>query len=83
MNMSGIYVPATIPLDELAEITDNFDVKCVIGEGPNGKVYHGVLKNGRPAAIKKLDTRNQAEQIISAQVGLNTVHINIPACIIV
>lgn len=68
MKMSQINVPVTIPLDELAEITDNFGVKCVIGEGPNGKVYHGVLKSGLAAAIKKLDPSNQADQVILAQV---------------
>lgn len=70
MNMLHDNVPVTIPLDELAEITDNFDVKFVIGEGSNGKVYHGVLKSGLAAAIKKLDSSNQADQVFLAQVWL-------------
>ncbi|XP_057804147.1 receptor like protein kinase S.2-like isoform X2 [Salvia miltiorrhiza] len=66
-------VPATIPLYELAEITDNFDVKCVIGEGSNGKVYHGVLKSGLAAAIKMLDSTNQGDQVLLAQVSAASI----------
>ncbi|KAG6401969.1 hypothetical protein SASPL_138837 [Salvia splendens] len=69
MDMLHNNVPATIPLDELAEITDDFDVKSLIGEGSSGKVYHGVLKSGLAAAIKKLDSSNQGEKVLLAQVS--------------
>ncbi|XP_042011678.1 putative receptor-like protein kinase At5g39000 isoform X1 [Salvia splendens] len=69
MDMMHNNVPATIPLDELAEITDDFDVKCVIGEGSSGKVYHGVLKSGLAAAIKKLNSSNQGQEVLLAQVS--------------
>ncbi|KAL1541957.1 non-specific serine/threonine protein kinase [Salvia divinorum] len=69
MDMLHNNVPATIPLDELAEITDDFDVKCVIGEGSSGKVYHGVLKSGLAAAIKKLNFSNQGDEVLLAKVS--------------
>ena len=68
MDMLHNNVPATIPLDELAEITDDFDVKSLIGEGSSGKVYHGVLKSGLAAAIKKLNSSNQGDKVLLAQV---------------
>ncbi|XP_047954427.1 putative receptor-like protein kinase At5g39000 isoform X2 [Salvia hispanica] len=69
MDMLHNNVPATIPLDELAEITDDFDVKSLIGEGSSGKVYHGVLKSGLAAAIKKLNSSNQGDKVLLAQVS--------------
>eukprot|EP00249_Psilotum_nudum_P020153 c27579_g2_i1 orf=295-1392(-) len=51
----------SIPLEELKEITDSFGPKSLIGEGSYGRVYHGVLRNGQAAAIKKLDINNQQE----------------------
>lgn len=50
-----------IPPDELKERTDNFGQKAFIGEGSFGPVYYGVLRNGRAAAIKKFDSKNQQE----------------------
>lgn len=40
----------------------------MIGEGSYGRVYHGVLKSGRAAAIKKLDSSKQPDREFSAQV---------------
>ena len=40
----------------------------MIGEGSYGRVYYGVLKHGRAAAIKKLDTSKQPDQELLAQV---------------
>lgn len=68
VSMLQINVSSPIPLDELVEITDNFDVKCVIGEGSYGNVYYGVLESGRAAAIKKLDSSNQEDQVFLEQV---------------
>ncbi|KAK1281399.1 Pto-interacting protein 1 [Acorus gramineus] len=62
-------VPA-IPVDELKEITDNFGTKALIGEGSYGRVYYGVLKSGRAAAIKKLDASKQPDQEFLAQVSM-------------
>ncbi|KAI3454372.1 hypothetical protein Pfo_011035 [Paulownia fortunei] len=69
VNMLRIAVPA-IPVDELKNITDNFGLNCFIGEGYYEKVYHGVLKSGQAAAIKKLDSSNQPEQEFLAQVSM-------------
>ena len=64
--------PITIPelsVDELKDITDNFGTKALIGEGAYGRVYHGVLRSGQAAAIKKLDSSKQPDQEFLAQVG--------------
>lgn len=65
--MQPIAVPA-IPVDELKDITDNFGSKSLIGEGSYGRVYHGVLKSGQAAAVKKLDSSKQPHQEFLAQV---------------
>ncbi|KAL0318617.1 UNVERIFIED_CONTAM: Pto-interacting protein 1 [Sesamum angustifolium] len=70
-NMSPVAVPA-IPLDELKDITDNFGLKSSLGEGMYGSVYHGVLKSGQAAAIKKLDSGNQPDQEFLAKVSLES-----------
>ena len=62
-----IAVPS-IPVDELREVTENFGSKALIGEGSYGRVYYGFLKNGRAAAIKKLDASKQPDQEFLAQV---------------
>lgn len=67
VKVQPIAVPA-ISVDELKEITDNFGNHELIGEGSYGRVYYGVLKNGRAAAIKKLDTSKQPDQELLAQV---------------
>ncbi len=38
--------------EELADITDQFDAKHVVGQGGYGKVYRGKLKDGQLVAIK-------------------------------
>ncbi|KAL8157867.1 pto-interacting protein 1-like [Apium graveolens] len=65
--------PITIPeltVDELKDITDNFGTKALIGEGAYGRVYHGVLRSGQAAAIKKLDSSKQPDQEFLAQVSI-------------
>ncbi|KAL0356350.1 UNVERIFIED_CONTAM: Pto-interacting protein 1 [Sesamum radiatum] len=37
-----------------------------------GSVYHGVLKSGQAAAIKKLDSRDQPDQEFLAKVSLES-----------
>ncbi|KAG6494622.1 pto-interacting protein 1-like [Zingiber officinale] len=64
-----IAVPA-IPLDEIREITQNFGDEALIGEGSFGRVYFGVLKNGRSTAVKKLDSSKQPDQEFLAQVSM-------------
>lgn len=67
VNILPIAVPA-IPVDELKDLTDNFGTKSLIGEGSYGRVYHGVLKSGPAAAIKKLDSSKQPDQEFLSQV---------------
>jgi pto-interacting protein 1 len=67
VKVQPIEVPA-IPVDELKEVTDNFGTNTLIGEGSYGRVYHGVLKSGQPAAIKKLDASKQPDEEFLAQV---------------
>jgi pto-interacting protein 1 len=65
--MQPIAVPA-IPVDELREVTKGFGDEALIGEGSFGRVYLGVLRNGRSAAVKKLDSNKQPDQEFLAQV---------------
>ncbi|GAB2282101.1 cleavage polyadenylation factor subunit pti1 [Dionaea muscipula] len=64
-----IAVPA-ITVDELKEVTDNFGTNALIGEGSYGRVYYGMLKNERAAAIKKLDASKQPDDEFLAQVSM-------------
>ncbi|KAL8151291.1 hypothetical protein V2J09_021099 [Rumex salicifolius] len=68
-----IYQPPAVPaisVDELKEITYNFGSKALIGEGSYGGVFHGVLKSGQAAAIKKLDSSKQPEKELLSQVSM-------------
>ncbi|XP_078443579.1 pto-interacting protein 1-like [Wolffia australiana] len=69
VRVQPIEVPS-VPLDELKRVTDNFGPSALIGEGSYGRVYHGRLKNGKEAAIKKLDDNKQPEHEFLAQVSM-------------
>ncbi|KAF5203844.1 kinase domain, partial [Thalictrum thalictroides] len=69
VKVQPIAVPS-ISVDELKEVTDNFGTKSLIGEGSYGRVYYGLLKSGRAAAIKKLDASKQSDQEFTAQVSM-------------
>ncbi|CAA7048129.1 unnamed protein product [Microthlaspi erraticum] len=64
-----IDVP-TIPVNELKDITDKFGSKALIGEGSYGRVFYGVLKSGKQAAIKKLETSKQPDQALLSQISI-------------
>ena len=68
--MQPIAVPA-IPVDEIREVTKGFGDEALIGEGSFGRVYFGVLRNGRSAAVKKLDSNKQPDQEFLAQVRIS------------
>ena len=67
MKVQPIAVP-TIPMDEIREVTKGFGDEALIGEGSFGRVYFGTLRNGRGAAIKKLDSSKQPDHELLAQV---------------
>ncbi|XP_019161485.1 PREDICTED: pto-interacting protein 1-like isoform X1 [Ipomoea nil] len=69
VKVQPIAIPA-IPIEDLREISDNFGTTSLIGEGSYGRVYYGDLKNGRAAAIKKLDASIQPEDEFLAQVSM-------------
>ncbi|CAI9767793.1 unnamed protein product [Fraxinus pennsylvanica] len=69
VNVQPIAVPS-IHGDELKEITDNFGSDSLIGKGIYGLVYYGIFKNGRTAAIKKLDASKQPDDELLAQVSM-------------
>lgn len=55
-----IEIPA-LSLDELNGLTGDFGTKALIGEGSYGRVFFAKLKDGRQAAIKRLDTTSSPE----------------------
>ncbi|KAJ4734243.1 Protein kinase superfamily protein [Rhynchospora pubera] len=63
-----IAVPS-LSLDEIRDVTRNFSNESLIGEGSYARVYYGLLKSGRKAAIKKLDASKQPDQEFLAQVS--------------
>ncbi|XP_021844485.1 pto-interacting protein 1 [Spinacia oleracea] len=69
VRVQPIEVPQ-ISVDELREVTENYGSNALIGEGSYGRVYYGVLKNGRAAAIKKLDASKQPDNEFLAQVSM-------------
>ncbi|KAG0470604.1 hypothetical protein HPP92_017304 [Vanilla planifolia] len=69
VKVQPIEVPS-IPFEEIKEITDNFGNNALIGEGSYGRVYYGVLKNGKAAALKKLDSSKQPDDEFLAQVSM-------------
>lgn len=64
-----IAVPS-LSLDEIREVTRNYSNESLIGEGSYARVYYGALRNGRKAAIKKLDASKQPDQEFLAQVSM-------------
>ena len=64
-----IEIPS-VSLDELNALTNNFSQKAMIGEGSYGRVFYAKLKDGREAAVKKLDTSSSqdSDSDFSAQV---------------
>jgi len=69
VKVQPIAVPK-ISVEELREVTENYGSNALIGEGSYGRVYYGVLKNGRAAAIKKLDASKQPDDEFLAQVSM-------------
>ncbi|CAA0824949.1 Probable receptor-like protein kinase [Striga hermonthica] len=69
VKIQPIAVPS-ISADELKEVTSNFSTESLIGEGSYGRVYYGNLRNGRAAAIKKLDASKQPDDEFLAQVSM-------------
>ncbi|KAJ1261486.1 hypothetical protein BS78_09G033300 [Paspalum vaginatum] len=59
-----------IPADEILEVTKYFADEAFIGEGSFGRVYFGCLRNGRIAAIKKLDFNNVPDEEFLSQVSM-------------
>ncbi|KAJ8763143.1 hypothetical protein K2173_025528 [Erythroxylum novogranatense] len=65
MKLGALGVPAyrTFSVDELEEATNNFDTSTFMGEGSQGQIYRGQLKNGSFVAIRCLKKkRNHSMQ---------------------
>lgn len=75
-----IAVPS-LSLDEIREVTRNYSNESLIGEGSYARVYYGALRNGRKAAIKKLDTSKQPDQEFLAQVNHLFIYIFLVQCL--
>lgn len=67
---AGIHNPWIVPaelhrftLQELERATDNFSDRFYIGEGGFGKVYKGILENGKAVAIKCASNESAQRQL--------------------
>lgn len=62
---------------ELEKATNKF--RDVLGQGGSGVVYKGVLRDGRVAAMKKLDVVSQGEDEFQAELGVigHIYHMNL------
>ncbi len=49
-------------IQDFEDVTEGFSSETLIGEGSYGRVYYGVLKDGQPAAIKRLDSTGQPDE---------------------
>ncbi|KAG6399504.1 hypothetical protein SASPL_140985 [Salvia splendens] len=67
-----IELPA-LALIDLNRLTDHFGQKSFIGEGSYGRVYFATLSDGRPAAIKKLDSSEPETDITDITEQLSIV----------
>ncbi|KAG6532151.1 hypothetical protein ZIOFF_005989 [Zingiber officinale] len=60
---------SALSLEELKQKTDNFDSKCLVGEGSYGRVYFAILDNGKHVAVKKLDASEDDSNEFLSQVA--------------
>lgn len=54
-----------VPVEEFKEITENFGEDSFLGQGDSGKVYFGVLRSGRGAAIRTLHWEESEEEFLA------------------
>ncbi|XP_057804206.1 pto-interacting protein 1-like [Salvia miltiorrhiza] len=78
VNMVPIYVPS-IPLAEIMDITDDFSRNSFISNGYRGRgsVFHGVLKSGQGAAIKRFYLLREHELIAQISTVSRLKHENV------
>lgn len=69
-----------LPVKEIYSATDNLSASNVIGQGIAGKVYKGILSNGRHIAVKHIINDEHAETFIREVTSLSHVrHPNLVA----
>ncbi|KAL6221208.1 hypothetical protein ACLB2K_008960 [Fragaria x ananassa] len=70
-------VPTKFRYNELEEATDNF--KALLGQGASAKVFKGILSDGTPVAVKRLDVEERGDREFKSEVSAiaSLQHVNL------
>ncbi|XP_066363417.1 uncharacterized protein [Miscanthus floridulus] len=66
-----LTLTSTISLEELNEVTRNFSIDLLIGQGSYARTFLAVLKDGQNSAIKKLDPVKEIQVQVPAILGMS------------
>ncbi|KAJ4708323.1 Receptor protein kinase [Melia azedarach] len=70
-------VPIRFRFKELEEATDNF--QALLGQGASASVFKGILSDGTPVAVKRIDEQEHGEKEFRAEVAAiaSVQHVNL------
>lgn len=70
-------VPTKFQYREIEVATDGFH--CMVGKGSSGSVFKGILRDGTPVAVKRIESQERGEKEFRSEVAAiaNVQHINL------
>ena len=73
---SAVQTTKIFTVKELAKATDNYSQTRCIGQGGNGTVYKGIIRDNQVVAVKKskIEARSQIEQFINEVVVVSQIN---------